>query len=66
MKGSSATLELRGVSANVTGFEASFPGAAAGTWAKVKSAAKQGSGWRVQVAFAGSRASHAALVRSVV
>ena len=66
VKGSSATLELRGVPANVTGFEASFPGAAAGTWAKVKSASKQGSGWRVQVAFADSRASHAALVRSVV
>ena len=38
VEGSSATLELRGVPANVTGFEASFPGAAAGTWAKVKSA----------------------------
>ena len=35
VEGSSATLELRGVPTNVTGFEASFPGAAAGSWAKV-------------------------------
>jgi hypothetical protein len=64
---SSVTLALRGVPSSVTIFEATYPGASAGSWSKVASATKGGEegAWEVTVTFADSRASHAALVRSV-
>ena len=42
----SVTLELRGVEASVTAFEATYPGAAAGEWSQVGTATKVGTGRR--------------------
>ena len=68
---SSVTLELRSVPTAVAGWEATFPGAAAGRWSKLPNATQTTVGvakvkvWHVNVAFPDTKAHHAAIVRSV-
>lgn len=65
----SVTLELRFVPDAVSGFEATFPGAAAGQWVKLPNATQTAASgvkvWHVNVAFADRKLYHAAIVRSV-
>ena len=61
---STVVLELRSVATSVAGFEATFPGDAAGVWTNVEAWRVSKGTWAATVVFADSKENHACLLRS--